>query len=57
VVSYLSANAIWQTGKAGHPWCDPDALIQAHGIWHLLSAVATVCFFIFLRSEKKTIES
>ncbi len=56
VVSYLTANAIWQTGKAGHPWCDPDALIQAHGIWHLLSAVATVCFFIFLRSEKPTIE-
>ena len=52
VVSYMSAFAIWQTGKAGHPLCDPDALIQAHGIWHLLSAVATACFFLFLRTER-----
>jgi hypothetical protein len=52
IVSYLSAFAIWQTGKIGHPLCDPDALLQAHGIWHLLSAVATVCFFLFLRTER-----
>jgi hypothetical protein len=51
VVSYMSAFAIWQTGKVGHPMCDPDSLIQAHGIWHLLSAVATACFFMFLRTE------
>jgi len=53
VASYMSAFAIWQTGKAGHPLCDPDSLIQAHGIWHLLSAVATACFFLFLRTERK----
>ncbi|MDB2510203.1 ceramidase domain-containing protein [Pseudomonadales bacterium] len=51
--SYLLAFAIWQTGKPAHPWCNPDSLIQAHGIWHLLSAVATACFFVFLRTERK----
>jgi hypothetical protein len=52
VLSYLCAFAIWQTGKPDHPWCDPDALLQAHGVWHLLSACATVCFFMFLRTQK-----
>lgn len=57
VVSYLTAFTIWQTGKVGHPMCDPDSLIQAHGIWHLLSAVATLSFFMFLRTEKmKSVE-
>ena len=53
IASYLSAFAIWQTGKMGHPFCDPDALIQAHGVWHLLSAVSTACFFFFLRTERQ----
>ena len=53
VLFYLSASAIWQTGKPDHPWCDPDSLIQAHGIWHLMTAVATVCFFVFLRTERE----
>ena len=54
MASYMLAFAIWQTGKPAHPWCDPDSLVQAHGIWHLLSAAATVCFFVFLRTEVKT---
>ena len=53
VISYLSAFAIWQTGKPDHALCDPDSLLQAHGIWHLLSAFATLCFFLFLRTERK----
>ena len=52
VVSYFSAFTIWQTGKPDHSLCNPDSLIQAHGIWHLLSALATLSFFIFLRTEK-----
>jgi hypothetical protein len=27
-------------------------VIQAHAIWHLLSALATWCFFMFLRTER-----
>ncbi|NNC93166.1 MAG: hypothetical protein HKN80_11825 [Acidimicrobiia bacterium] len=51
VASFLIAYAIWQTGTADHEWCRPDSLIQAHAIWHMLSALATWCFFLFLRTE------
>jgi hypothetical protein len=53
MASYLLAFAIWQTGKPAHSWCNPDSLVQAHGIWHLLSATATIFFFVFLRTERK----
>jgi len=50
--SFVVAYSIWLTGKVGHPWCDPDSLIQGHAIWHLLSALATFSFFMFLRTEQ-----
>jgi hypothetical protein len=50
--SFFSAYAIWLTGTADHPWCRPDALVQAHAIWHVLCAVATFAFFMFLRTER-----
>ena len=53
VFLYVSAFVIWQTGKTAHPLCNPDALLQAHGLWHLMTAIATVCFFLFLRSETR----
>lgn len=52
IASFMLAYAVWQTGTADHPWCAPDSLVQAHAIWHLLSAVATVSFFVFLRTER-----
>ncbi|MEX2279938.1 MAG: ceramidase domain-containing protein [Acidimicrobiia bacterium] len=52
VMSFLGAYAIWLTGTADHPACDPDTAIQAHAIWHLLSAVATFAFFLFLRTAR-----
>ena len=51
MVAYFSAFIIWSTGVPDHALCRPDSLIQAHGIWHLLSAVATYCFFLHYRSE------
>ncbi len=54
VASYMIAFAIWLTGRPGNPWCNPDSLVQAHGIWHLLSALATWCFFKFLRTEERS---
>ena len=51
IAAFMSAYAIWQTGTADHPWCDPDSIVQAHAVWHILSAVATWSFFRFLRSE------
>ncbi len=50
--SFMLAYTIWLTGTADHPWCAPDSLVQAHAIWHLLSALATWCFFVFLRTER-----
>lgn len=52
LVSFFVAYAIWTTGTNDHPWCDPDSLIQAHAIWHLLTALATWCFFKFLRTQR-----
>ncbi len=50
--AFFTAYAIWLTGTDTHPWCSPDSLVQAHAIWHLLGAVATWCFFLFLRTER-----
>ena len=52
MISYLSAFAIWLTGVPDHASCSPDSVIQAHGIWHLLTAIATYFFFLHYRSEK-----
>ena len=54
VLSFVGAYAIWLTGTAEHPRCDPDSLVQAHAIWHLLSALAAWAFFVFLRTERQT---
>jgi hypothetical protein len=50
--SFLAAYAIWLTGTAEHPRCDPDSLLQPHAAWHLLSALATFSFFLYYRSER-----
>ena len=52
MISYLSAFAIWLTGVPDHESCSPDSIIQAHGIWHLLAALATYFFFIHFRTAK-----
>ena len=52
VASFVTAYAIWLTGTEDHSLCEPDSLIQAHAIWHILSALATWCFFKFLRTER-----
>ena len=51
MVADFSAFIMWSTGVPDQALCRPDSLIQAHGIWHLLSAVATYCFFLHYRSE------
>lgn len=52
IASFFVAYAIWLTGTNEHAWCDPDSVFQAHAIWHLLTALATWCFFMFLRTER-----
>lgn len=52
VASFMVAYAIWLTGTDTHPSCNPDSLLQPHAVWHLLTAVATLAFFLFLRTER-----
>jgi len=52
MIAYFSAFAIWLTGVPDHNLCKPDSIIQAHSIWHLLSALATYFFFLHFRDEK-----
>ena len=51
--SYLAAFAIWLTGVPDNTLCNPDSLIQAHGIWHLLTAISTYFFFLHYRNLKQ----
>jgi len=51
VASFFGALLIWETGVPEHPWCEPDSWLQAHMIWHLLCAIATLSFFNFYRKE------
>ena len=41
---YMSAFAIWLQGYPNMPLCNPDSIIQPHGIWHILSSLATLSF-------------
>jgi hypothetical protein len=52
MVTYFAAFFIWSYGVPDNVYCKPDSLFQAHGIWHLLSAIATYFFFLHYRSEK-----
>ena len=52
MIAYMSAFAIWLTGVPDSDTCNPDTIFQAHGIWHLLTALATIFFFYHYRSEK-----
>lgn len=31
--------ATWLLGRTGSPACDPDGVLQFHGVWHVLSAM------------------
>jgi len=62
MAAYMIAFAIWLQGQPNNPsifteqMCNPDSWIQPHAIWHLLTAYATWCFFMFFRTEKKVNE-
>jgi hypothetical protein len=31
---------VYLRSRTGGPWCDPDALLQGHALWHVATAVA-----------------
>ena len=52
MIAYMSAFAIWLTGVPDSDSCNPDSIFQAHGFWHLLTALSTILFFYHYRSER-----
>ena len=43
---------IWTTGQRDHAWCNPDTLLQQHGAWHVLCAVAAYLLFRHYAAER-----
>ena len=54
LATLVLAFAIWTTGKRDHSWCDPDTLVQQHGAWHVLCAVAAYLLFRHYAAERAT---
>lgn len=52
VGSLVLAFAIWNLSRTGRPWCDPTSLLQGHGAWHLLCALAAYALFRLWASER-----
>jgi hypothetical protein len=50
-VSFVADFVIWGLSWTGGPLCDPTAFVQGHGIWHLLSAIAVGCLYMYFRME------
>ena len=53
VLALATAYAVWQLGRAGRPTCDPTALLQWHGVWHVLCAVAAYLLFRHYAAEER----
>ncbi len=45
---------IWWMSHTGHPWCDPQSVVQGHAAWHVLDGIAMVTVYLFFRSESFT---
>jgi hypothetical protein len=54
LATLVLAFAIWTTGKRDHAWCNPDTLVQQHGAWHVLCAVAAYLLFRHYAAERAT---
>ena len=46
MTAYIAAWLIWLQGNLtinpNSEFCNPDSYIQAHGIWHILTAISTI---------------
>jgi hypothetical protein len=54
---FAMANLIWSISRTDGPWCEPDALIQGHALWHILSAISVACFYLYFRGEGGAMEA
>ncbi|OLS13668.1 MAG: hypothetical protein RBG13Loki_2734 [Promethearchaeota archaeon CR_4] len=51
IAFFLGAFGIWLLQKSEIWPCDPDSLLQPHGLWHIFTAAATFTIFLYLKSE------
>lgn len=51
------AAVLGRLGATGGPLCDPDSLFQAHGVWHMASAVAVGWWALASETTAPTRES
>jgi len=54
VGAFVLAFVIWYLSWTNGPLCDPHSPIQGHGVWHLLSAAAVGCLYMYFRAEEGT---
>lgn len=40
LVVLVTAAVVNSLSRTGQPWCDPESLLQGHGLWHVGTAVA-----------------
>jgi hypothetical protein len=53
VLFFVSGFVVWDLEDLGSIPCDPFSLLQAHGIWHVITAIATFTIFLYVHSEKE----
>lgn len=46
LVAMILAIAAFVLGRTSGPLCDPSSLLQGHGVWHVLSAIAITTYFL-----------
>lgn len=51
LLTMIAAITIWKLSQTGNIWCVPDSMIQGHGVWHLLCALALYLMYRFYVSE------
>ncbi len=57
LMCFGGAFLIWNLSGDGAPLCDPETLLQGHGLWHVLSYASIVCFFMHFRAENASGEA
>jgi len=52
---YIIGNIVWRYGRDGNAACDPDALFQFHGMWHILTGLSVYFFYRYFITESTLI--
>jgi hypothetical protein len=46
LAAMLLAIAAFLIGRSSGPFCDPDATLQGHSVWHVFAAIALTSYFV-----------